>query len=334
MVRPTTMNTETKKIVPLATIAILLFVVSPLANASTLTVNLNPKTGVATLDSVSTSKIVFTYPANSSISNYLRNVSSTLSLSGKFDGSSSGAHELQGSFEEWDHHISVSNISVAVSFSAKGNTTTLVVNKVTKVNATVSGAFSVVNGSVMANLGWRAFVVRGAMDLPLQGHNIDINLAGSAMEESIMGSHAYAAGWLTSSFGGGSFWNRPTLNFTQLDTPLDTWTKNYDSATNTTTFSKTISGQNTYSIQADFNGQKYSLSEISDPSGVVSVQGYANASGDSLVMAPAPASASISSGVLAAVVMIGLLAIAGGYLAIRARSRARTTATSPTTLPV
>jgi hypothetical protein len=328
------MNTEAKKILPLAFIAILLFAVSPLASASTLTVNLNPKTGVATLDSVSTSKIVFTYPANSSISNYLRNVSSTLSLSGSFDGSSSGALQLQSSFDEWDHHISVTSISAAISFSAKGNTTTLVVNKVTKVNATVSGAFSVVNGSVTANMGWRAFVVKGAMNLPLEGHDIDINLAGSAMEESLTGSHANAAGWLVSSFGGGSFWNRSTLNFSQLDAPLSTWTKNYDSATNTTTFSKTISGQNTFSIQADLNGQKYSLSATSDPSGVVNVQGYANASGDSLVMAPAPASASISSGVIAAVVVVVLLAIAGGYLAIRTRAKAKATAGSPATLPV
>jgi hypothetical protein len=326
------MNTEAKKIIPLAAIAIILFTVSPLADASTLTVNLNPKTGVATLDSVSTTKLVFTYPANSSISGYLRNVSSTFSLSGKFDGASSGAHELQGSFNALDRHVSVSNISVAISFSAKGNTTALVVNKVTEVNATVSGAFSVVNGSVTANLGWRAFVVRGAMNLPLEGHSIDINLAGSAMEESIAGSHASASMWLVNSFGGGSFWNRPTLNFSQLDTPLSTWTKNYDSATNTTTFSKTISGQNTFSIQADLNGQKYSLSEISDPSGVVTVQGYANASNDSIVMAPAPASA--SSFVLAVVVVVGLLALAGGYLAIRARSRAKATSASSMTLPV
>jgi len=328
------MNTEAKKIIPLATIAILLFVVSPLADASTLTVNLNPKTGVATLDSVSTTKIVFTYPANSSISNYLRNVSSTFSLSGKFDGASSGARELQGSFVEWDHHVSVSNISVAVSFSAKGNSTTLVVDKVTQVNATVSGAFSVVNGTVTANLGWRAFVVRGSMNLPLEGHDVDINLAGSAMEESIVGSHAHAAGWLTTSFGGGSFWNRPTLNFSQLDTSLNTWTKNYDSATNTTTFSKTISGQTTFSIQADFNGQKYSLSEISDPSGVVNVQGYANASGDSLVMASPPASALFSTSTVVLVVVVGVLVLAGGYLAIRARTRSKATATSSTMLPV
>jgi len=326
------LKTEAKKIVPLATIAVLLFVVSPLANASTLTVNLNPKSGAAKVDSVSTTKIIFTYPSDSAVSKDLRNVSSSFSLSGTFDGSSQGTLELQGTFDNWDSHISVTNMSVDVSYSAKGNATTLVIDKSTDVNATVTGVFHVVNGTVMANLGWRAFSVRGALNLPLGGRTVDVNLAGDAMEDSL-GSHVAGSAWLASAFGSGSFWNRSTLNFSQLDMPLDTWTKNYNAATNTTTFSKTISGQDTYSLQADFNGQEYSLSEISDPSGVVSVQGYANASGDTLVMAPAPASASISSSVLTVAVVVALLAIAGGYLAIRTRSRPKT-ATSPTTMPV
>jgi len=327
------MKTEAKKIVPLATIAVLLFVISPLANASTLTVNLNPKSGAARVDSVSNTKIIFTYPSDSTVSKYLRNISSSFSLAGTFDGSAQGAHELQGTLDYWDSHISVTNMSVDVSYSAKGNATTLVVSTSTDVNATVTGVFQVVNGTVRANLGWRGFIVRGALSLPLGGHTVEVNLAGDAMEDSL-GSHVAGGVWLASAFGGGSFWNRPTLNFSQLDTPLDTWTKNYNAATNTTTFSKTISGQNTYSIQADFNGQKYSLSEISDPSGVVNVQGYADASGDTLVLAPAPASASISSSVLVVAVVVALLAMAGGYLAIRARAKSKTTVTSPTTMPV
>jgi hypothetical protein len=325
------MKTEVKKVIPLATLVIILISLSPMAYASTLTVNLNPKTGLAKVDSVSTTKIVFTYPANSTISNYLRNVNSSLSLSGSFDGSAPGTRELQGSFDNWDRHITVSNMSVAVDYSAKGNTTVLVVNKMTKVSATVSGVFSVVNGSVTADLGWRAFVIGGAMNLPLDGQNVDVNLAGPAMENSL-GSHGDAAAWLLGAFGRGAFWNRPTLNFSALSSPLSTWTKNYDAATNTTTFSKTISGQDTFSVKATYNGQTYSLTAVSDPSGVVSVQGYANASGDSLVMAPAPESTPI--GVLAAVVVIGLLAIAGGYFALRSRTRAKTSNSPSTTLPV
>jgi hypothetical protein len=325
------MKTEAKRIIPLATLAIVLFSISPLAYASTLAVSLNPKTGLAEVDGVSTTTIVFTYPANSTISDYLRNVSSSMNLKGSFDGTASGTHELQGSFDAWDRHVSVSNMSVAVNFSAVGNKTTLVVDKATNVNATVSGTFSVVNGSVTADLGWRAFVIGSALDLPLDGRIVDVNLAGSAMENSL-GSHGYAALWLFSTFGGGPFWNRPTLNFSALDSPLSTWTKNYNAATNTTTFSKTISGQDTYSVKANYNGESYSFSAVSDPSGVISVEGYANASGDSLVMAPAPTSAATS--VIAAAVVVGLLILTGGYLLLRSRARARVSTETSAMTPV
>jgi hypothetical protein len=309
------MNKVTK-IIPLATLAILLFAISPLAYASTLTVNLNPKTGLANVDSVSTTKIVFTYPANSTISKYLRNASSSSTFSGSFMGTSEGAHEFQGTLHDWDNRISVSNMSVALNYSLKGNMTALVLDETADVNATVSGVFRVVNGTVMADLGWRSFIVRGAMILPLNGHTIDINLAGSVMQDSL-GPQSYASGWMMGAFGGGNFWNRPTLNFSALDTPLSTWTKNYNSATNTTTFTKTIAGSSTFTASYDFNGQKYSLSATSDPTGVVAIQGYANASGDSLVIAPAPASASSTSSLLAIGAVVAVLALLGGFYAVK-----------------
>ena len=307
------MNKGTR-IIPLATLAVLLIAVSPIAYASTLTVNLNPKTGLANVDSVSTTKIVFTYPANSTISKYLRNVSSSSTFSGSFTGTSQGAQEFEGTLHDWDNRVSVGNMSVAVNYSLKGNTTALVLDKTTSVNATVSGVFRVVNGTVTADLGWRSFIVRGAMDLPLNGHMVDINLAGSAMQDSL-GSQSFASGWMMGAFGGGSFWNRPTLNFSALDTPLSTWTKNYDSAMNTTTFSKTIAGSSTFTASYDLNGQKYSLSATSDPTGVVAVQGYANASGNSLALAPAPASATPS--LLAIGAIIAVLALLGGFYAVK-----------------
>ena len=307
------MNKQTRTI-SLASIAILLMAVSPLAYASTLTVNLNPTTGLANVDSVSTTKIVFTYPSTSTISTYLRNVSASSSFSGSFMGTSQGAHEFQGTLHDWDDRVSVSNMSVDVSYSAKGNATALVISKTTAVNATVSGVFRAVNGTVMADLGWRAFVVRGAMDLPLDGHMVDVNLAGSAMEDSL-GSQSYASGWMMGAFGGGSFWNRPTLNFSALNTPLSTWTKNYNAATNTTTFSKTITGQSMFTASYDFNGQKYSLTATSDPTGVVTVQGYANAQGDSLVIEPSPASSVL--GLLALGAEVAVLFGLVGYIAIK-----------------
>ena len=325
------MKTQMKRIFPLVALAALLVSLSPIASASTITINLNPTTGAAQVNSVSTTKIVFTYPANSTISNYLKDINSSLNLKGSFDGSSPGTLELQGSFDGWDHHVQVSNMSVAVDYSAKGNSTVLVIDKMTNVSATVSGVFSVVNGTVTANLGWRAFVITGAMNLPFNGHDYDVNLAGAAMMDSL-GSHATAAAWLFNQFGGGSFWNRPTLNFSELSTPLSTWTKNYDSSTNTTTFSKTISGQNTFSFTATYNGQTYSLSSTSDPSGMITVQGYANASGDSLVMEPAPASS--ATDLVAAGAAFVVVAIAVGYLAYRSRTKSEISTTTPATAPV
>ena len=313
------MKNKAKTIAPLTALAVVLLSLAPMVSASTLTVNLNPTTGLAKIDSMNSTKLVFTYPANSSISSVLRNVSSSESLSGSFQGSTSGARELQGSFDDEGSHVVVRNMSVAYGYTAKGSATQFVIDKTTNITTWVSGVFSVVNGSVTANLGWRAFVIRGAMNLPLENHNIDINLAGSTMDDSF-GGHALAAGFLHTAAWG--WWNRPTLNYSELKTPLSTWAKNYDSATNTTTFSKTISGSSNFSASFTFNNQKYTLSAVSDPTGVVTVQGYANAVGDSLVMASTPASSGV--GLIAvgttAVVLLGLI----GYLAVKRGVRPKT----------
>lgn len=319
------MKNHTDRILPLTALAVILLSLAPMVSASTLTVNLNPKSGLAKIDSTSSTKIVFTYPANSTVSSFLRNVNSSLNLKGSFDGSASGARELQGSFDDEDSHVVVKNMSVAYGYTAKGSTTQLVIDKTTNITAWVSGVFSVVNGSVTANLGWRAFVIRGAMDLPLENHNVDINLAGSTMYDSF-GNHADMAGFL--QIAAGSWWNRPTLNYSQLNAPLSTWTKNYDSATNTTTYTKAISGSSNLTASFTYGNQKYSLSAVSDPTGVVTVQGYANAVGNSLVMSSAPPSG--PSSVLALGAAVAVLAVAVGYLAIRMRAKAKAIPTTST----
>jgi hypothetical protein len=325
------MKTAAKRIIPLTALAILLISMAPLAYASTLKVTLNPNTKLAKIDSVSTTKIVFTYPATSMVATYLKSVSSSLKLNGTFAGGTSGVEELQRSFPYHDGHISVKNMTVSLDYSTKGNATALVVNKMTHITAWVSGVFSVVNGTVKANLGWRSFIVRGAMDVDLENHPVDINLVGSAMESSL-GSHQIALGFLSSSFGGGDIWSRPTLNFSALNSPLSSWTKNYNSLTNTTTFSKTISGETTFTASINYNGQKYSLSAVSDPSGEVAVQGYANASGDSITIGPAPAYLSLIVWEAAAAIIVAGIAV--GYLALRSRSKARTVAPPVNTLTV
>jgi ABC-type multidrug transport system fused ATPase/permease subunit len=333
------MKKYAKSIVPITALAVLLLSISPMVAASTLTVDLNPTTGLAQVTSSSSTKIVFTYPQGSTVSKYLENVSSSIKLNSTFAGDSDGAQTLQQSFNHGmgDHgqfqngnHISVQNMTVSLDYTATGSPTQLVINKVTDVTAWVTGIFSVANGTVQANLGWRSFVVVGAWNLDLDDHMMDINMVGSTLQTSLA-SRAIAASFLLDNFGGRSIWDQPTLNFSQLDTPLSTWTKNYDAVTNTTTFSKTISGTSTLTSSLDDNGQTYTLSVASDPSGVVAVQGYANAQGDSLVMAPAPA---VSAGYVELGVVAVLLAAAVGYLAFRSRAKPKASAPAGTTLPV
>ena len=320
------MNQGTQKIVPLAALAVILIASSPLAYASTLTVNLNPTTGLAKVDSVSTTKIVFTFPAGSAMSGFLQNVSSTFSLNGTYSSRDSGVQALQSSFDREDSHALASNssatithplvknASVSIDYTAKGNATALVVSKVTDITSWVSGIFTVVNGSVKADLGWRGYAVGGPMDFDMGGRSVDVNMVGSAMQDSLAG-HVMAMSFLLNAFGGGNIWSRSTLNFSALNAPLSTWTKNYDASTNTTTFTKTISGQSTFSSSFTFGSQNYSLSMISDPTGQVSIQGYADAQGDSLVVASAPASGTMAF-LIAGVIAAAVIAL-GGYFAIR-----------------
>ena len=325
------MKKSMKRILPLAAFAILLVSFAPMVGASTLTVTLNPTTKVARLDSVSTTKIVFTYPAGSEVSSHLENVSSSIKLSSSFSGGDQGTMQLQNSFDEgddsqgYDGHVSVSNMSVAFQYTATGNTTALVINKVTNVSASVTGVFTVVNGTVEANLGWRSFVVTGPMNLDMEDHMVDVNQVGSAFQYSLP-SNDFATGFLMNSFGRDSIWGMPTLNFSALNTPLSTWTKNYNSATNTTTFTKTISGQSKFTASFSVNNQNYSLSAVSDPSGVVAVQGYADAQGNTQVKAPAPAAAPGYLEVGAAIVVV---AFAAGYLFLRSKRRPLVAASGP-----
>lgn len=320
------MKSKAKRIAPYTAIVAIMLSLAPIAAASTLTVSLNPTSQLAQVHSVSDTKIVLTYPAGSMISKALDNLSSSKTFTNIFSGGSQGATELQGSFDDDGSHVSVRNMSVTFSDTTTGNATTLVIEKTTNITSWVTGVFEVVNGSVTANLGWRSFVVRGEMRLPFQSHTMDVNLVGSVVEDSTS-VRADAASFLVGMFAGGNLWDRPTLNFSALDSPLSTWTKNYDAATNTTTFSKTISGQSNFTASADFDGKVYTLSVVSDPSGVVAVQGYANASGDSLVMSQAPASMTVDYLAIAGTVA---LVAAVGYAFLKSKSKAKQTVESAT----
>ncbi len=297
----------------LAAVSLLIISIAfaPVAHASTLNVDLNPNTKVAVVKSVSTTSIVLTYPSNSSLSQMLKGYTSSKSISGNFTGSSDASQLIQGRFDDEDSNAKVQNMAVSFTLNAKGNSTALVINKETDITASVTGVFTVVNGTVHANLGWRAFAVPGEMTLTLQDQSVDVNLVGSAMSEQLS-DHPVLASLLFGMFGGDDIWHRPTLNFSALNTPLSTWTRNYNSITNTTTFSKTISGESSLFVSASFNGQKYTLSVKSDPSANIATQGYATATNNALVIGTTPlllmpALWAIGGVVVAAGVVIGIV---------------------------
>jgi len=314
-----------------AVLAVLALSLAPTAFASTLTVDLNPSTQVAKLTSVSTTHFVLEYPANSTLSSYLKGYNSSSSLSGGFNSSSAGLRDFRGQFRDGaDENVSVTNMTVSYSSSAKANSTALVVEKQTDITAWVAGAFSVSNGTVTADLGWRSFYVSGALDLDLQGHSLDVNLAGSALTQSTSG-RGLGVGLLTGMFAHDSLWGRSTLNFSSLSSPLSTWTRGYDSLTNTTTFSKTVAGNSTFSTSYSGGGGAYSLTMTSDPSASISTKGYALATDNSLVFSKAPVYLDPILWVAIAAVAVIVVAAGGVYLAKRPRPTA--VGAGPHTLP-
>ncbi|HMD79105.1 MAG TPA: hypothetical protein VKF39_03875 [Nitrososphaerales archaeon] len=313
------------KLLPLAALVLALVAVSPAAYASTLTITLNPSTNTATVNAKSTTDLILTYPVNSTLSHQLNGTDTSITLSGSFHSDSPGADALQVSLEHEDHDIHVQNANFTYTLTANGNTTVLVVHKEVDISAIVTGVFKVVNGTVHANLGWKAFRINGQLFLNLEDRTVEINQVGSAFSFGL-GDHPSVLNAVLGMFGSGSLWGQSTLDFSALNSPLSTWTRNYDASTNTTTYTKTISGTASLNESASFDGQAYTLSVMWDPSSQIAIRGYATASGDSLSIQPAPAGTGLAGvdpavwAVAGAVVLVGL----GSAFYLFRRSRART----------
>ena len=117
----------------------------------------------------------------------------------------------------------------------------------------MAGLLKVSNGSVTADLGWRSFYVNGALDLDLGDQTVDVNLAQLG-DRPRASSEGAGTAMLSGMFAGGGLWTRPTLNFSSLSSELSTWTRSYDPLTNTTTFSKTVAGNSTFSARFSSGG--------------------------------------------------------------------------------
>ena len=325
-------NTLAKKkilswsVVSLLMVPILLLGI-PTVSASTVNITLNPTTHVAQVVGVSSTKIIFTYPANSLISNGLNGYNYSTSVSGYLPSTASSTDDFENVLRNYTSTISVQNISASLETRAVANSTALIITRNTNLTAWVTGIYNDTNGQLIANLEWKAFTIRGSFIVPMDGHNIDLNMMGSGTMESL-GDNSIASAFLSHSFGGDNIWSRPTIDFAALSTPLTNWTRHYDASTNTTTFSKSVNSVANYSASVSVNGQGYSISMASDPSSTVKVLGYATASGNSLIISTSPPNT--FSFELAAIVALTLVVILGTtYVIVRQRNKIRPTSSVP-----
>lgn len=324
---------NSKKLFPLVALALALIALSPAAYASTLTITLNPSTNTANISAKSTTDLILTYPVNSTLSHQLSGTNTSETLSGTFHSDSTGVDALQTSLEHADPHVHVVSANFTYTLTAKGNTTTFVLHKEVDISAIVTGVFTVVNGTIHADLGWKAFRINGQLFLNLQDKTVEVNQIGSAFGLELSGRPGVVNSVL-GMFGGSQLWSQSNLDFSALNSPISSWTRNYDSSTNTTTYSKTIGGTASLNASASFNGQKFTISERWDPSSQIAIQGYATASGNSLTLQPAPAGIGLAGvdpmvwATLGAVVVVAL----GGAFYLFRRTRAKIPSTWMTNL--
>lgn len=306
-------------------VTLLLIMSVPVASASNVNIALNPSSGVAKVTAISTTRIIFTYPANSTISNALKAYTYSMQVSGNVAKGEASSDNFQDTLRNYTPSISVENMSTSLSTNAVGNATALMVTRTTNLTAYVTGVFNLTNGEVMANLEWKSFTIRGSLEVQMNGNNYDMNLLGSAVLAPL-GGEGMVASFLGGSFGRDNIWSSSTINYSALSSPLSNWTRVYDASTNTTTFSKTVKAQSNYSSAISFNGQTYSLSMVSDPSSTIEVLGYASPSGNSLIIESHPPG---TVGISALLVLVAFTIVAlGAYIAIRRRARPRTEASS------
>ncbi|MDG6996565.1 MAG: hypothetical protein JRN52_11645 [Nitrososphaerota archaeon] len=309
----------------------LLFLGIPAVSASTVNITLNPTTHVAQVEGVSTTKIVLTYPANSDISKMLNETKYSMQVSGNIPHGDAPTRDFEDALRNYTSTISVENISASLSTKATANSTALVITRDTNLTAYVTGIYNSTNGTLMANMNWKSFRIDGSFVVPMDGQEYDLNMMGSAALQPL-GDNSLASAFLIHAFGEDRIWSQSTIDFSALNTPLTNWTRHYDSATNTTTFSKTVNTQANFSASVSVNGQEYSISMVHDPSSTIKVLGYASASGNSLIISPAPSAFSFETAALAALVVVIILASA--YMAIRWRSRATSAGSSTPSLSV
>ncbi len=300
-----------KKTISLIVMALVLTSISvPLVSASSLTVHVYPAKNQAEINAVSDTKIVFTYPNQSTISDMLSGTNYTYNMVVNITHGESSIAFFEGFLRSHYSNISVENMSVTMNVKAVANNTTLIITKSMNINIWISGIFNKSkNGTTIANMSWKDFAVNGKFDVNYNGNTWDINEAGG-MIDNVMG-----LGWnaFYLMFENNHFLDRSTINYSALNAPLKDWSKNYNASSNTTSFTYVYNKTISFNSSVDFNGAKYTLNMSYDPSATIVVPGYATASGNDLIItstAPATAFPYLLVGIAAVVVIVIVLSAA------------------------
>ncbi|MDG6927828.1 MAG: hypothetical protein JRN01_05120 [Nitrososphaerota archaeon] len=303
-----------------------MMLLSPIAaNAATVTVTAYPAQNVSNVMINDSVYMIFTYPANSFVSNALNgsNYSYKLSASnipynsGAFMSFQNALQNKQGEDQQGDPQnsspVTLLNMSVTESKSMVANTTTMVLSRSTIINAWVSGIFNKTSsGRIVGNFGWKSFRVDSQFDVNFNGESEDINFIGNSFFAPMGNSFGMMSFLMAAPLGQIS--QIPTINFSAFNTPLSQWTRTYNSATGITTFTKSVSSQTLYNASLSVNGKTYLIRVISDPSYTLNVKGYALATGNTITVTSPPTNYAEYAAVAVIVVVI---AVAGTLMYFR-----------------
>ncbi|MEM3335221.1 MAG: hypothetical protein QXY47_04220 [Thermoplasmata archaeon] len=294
----------------------LISLVAPAATGSYLNVTIYPDKGLANIKLNSDASLIFTYPANGTVSKTLNGTSYTKSFSLNFTHPSDWAISfMEGWLKSRYHNISVENMSIIYNVVLNANKTTLVLTKLVTINLWVTGIFNKTKSETKVNMSWRAFEVKGNFKLSYENEDFDLNLMEGPWENM----------WMFQNQFQNQFQNKyeemnnvSTLNYTMFAKSLSTWQRTYNPTTNTTTFYYNASKYLlfnaiwtiNYSYLPGLNGT-YTLKIVYDPASTITVPGYATASGDTIIISPTAPSNTlplIIAAVVVLVVVVGALA--------------------------
>ncbi len=238
----------------------------------------------------------------------------------------------------------VVNATLKYQMHAFASATNLTVYRNLTINLKISNITKKVgNNTTIIDMSWRAFGVQGQLMSDFRGQlqmvdpNMGLNIqsyVNTNMDVNQLGDFGSFGGMdfgnanfeLGSFFEDGGFgahvMDYNTINFRVFAVPLNQWARQYNSATNSTTFYYNASSNYSLNSSMSVNGQNYSIKLKTDPSAAITTNGYAKVnSANELAVSNASAPPAISLGTEAAigVGIVALIAIA--LVAVRMRQK-------------